>query len=540
MCKPTFDGKIDIMKFILILTIFLGYSHLSRSQHGQLRAIQFTIDSLKQIDPDKPEALRLALNSINPAKALNDSLLISYFLDQAGALARQMGKLDTALIMLKESLTYRTDSTDLRGLSITQQNIGKIYVSQGKYDLAAEQFKICLMLMEGNHNLRGQILFSNNIAVVYDLSHKYDQALRYYIIAHEAKEALGDSLELMESHHNLAMAYQHLNDLALARNHQIKALNYSIDLNNKHAEAMHSNSLANIYLDLDASKSARKYLNKALDIYSSGFSPVFMPNTYHYMAIYHQRAKQIDSACFYNDTCITLALELKNLKTLRDAYLLRSDLLEARGELANSLSSARQAMAYEDSLTDAESSAIALEEIKAKYTYEQYQRKAENSHAKITEAKLQSRLNFTIIVAVVAIIAVIVFVFWIIILMRKHGNKRTKLKTAQLVLINKHQSIMRALARQFKASEKKQIIESITPKLTSELKRLTEREMEILSHLALGWTSQEIANHLMTSHIIIKSHIVDLLKKLNLSSKQEAIYLAQSNKIIGSGVTIFA
>ncbi len=70
------------------------------------------------------------------------------------------------------------------------------------------------------------------------------------------------------------------------------------------------------------------------------------------------------------------------------------------------------------------------------------------------------------------------------------------------------------------------------------LSALTEREREILSHLARGESNKTIARALEISHDTVKLHVRHILTKLNLSSRVEAAVLAveQRNAHEGSPV----
>ncbi|MEO1049127.1 MAG: response regulator transcription factor [Bacteroidota bacterium] len=61
---------------------------------------------------------------------------------------------------------------------------------------------------------------------------------------------------------------------------------------------------------------------------------------------------------------------------------------------------------------------------------------------------------------------------------------------------------------------------------------LTTRETEILRLLSKGMTSPKIADELFISKLTVKTHIKNTYKKLSVSSKSEALTVAQSKKFI--------
>ena len=55
---------------------------------------------------------------------------------------------------------------------------------------------------------------------------------------------------------------------------------------------------------------------------------------------------------------------------------------------------------------------------------------------------------------------------------------------------------------------------------------LTDREIEILRHVALGKTNQEIADELVVSERTVRTHITNILAKLRLSNRTQAALYA--------------
>jgi two-component system nitrate/nitrite response regulator NarL len=62
------------------------------------------------------------------------------------------------------------------------------------------------------------------------------------------------------------------------------------------------------------------------------------------------------------------------------------------------------------------------------------------------------------------------------------------------------------------------------------LDSLTERERQILDHLARGQSNETIARALEISHDTVKLHVRHILSKLNLSSRVEAAVFAVESR----------
>jgi NarL family two-component system response regulator LiaR len=61
---------------------------------------------------------------------------------------------------------------------------------------------------------------------------------------------------------------------------------------------------------------------------------------------------------------------------------------------------------------------------------------------------------------------------------------------------------------------------------------LTEREMEVLSLVTQGKSNQQIADVMVISIATVKAHISNILSKLQVSSRAEAIAFAIKNKLV--------
>lgn len=67
------------------------------------------------------------------------------------------------------------------------------------------------------------------------------------------------------------------------------------------------------------------------------------------------------------------------------------------------------------------------------------------------------------------------------------------------------------------------------------LQQLTERERQILSHVARGMSNKAIAKALSISHDTVKLHVRHILAKLNLTSRVEAAVFAVEQKMMADG-----
>ena len=62
--------------------------------------------------------------------------------------------------------------------------------------------------------------------------------------------------------------------------------------------------------------------------------------------------------------------------------------------------------------------------------------------------------------------------------------------------------------------------------------RLTERELDVLGHLATGASNKEMARALFVTEATIKSHLVHIFTKLDVDSRARAIHVAREAGLI--------
>lgn len=77
--------------------------------------------------------------------------------------------------------------------------------------------------------------------------------------------------------------------------------------------------------------------------------------------------------------------------------------------------------------------------------------------------------------------------------------------------------------------------DEISPRLTPDLLELTERENDVLVLLANGQSNREIADSLYLSEATIKTHVSNLLSKLGVHSRVQAVIVAYEYGVVKVG-----
>lgn len=74
-----------------------------------------------------------------------------------------------------------------------------------------------------------------------------------------------------------------------------------------------------------------------------------------------------------------------------------------------------------------------------------------------------------------------------------------------------------------------------TPAPSAALEQLTDREAEVLAHLARGRTNREIAEAFVVSEATVKTHVARVLMKLDLRDRVQAVVFAYEHGVVVPG-----
>ncbi|GGW69803.1 hypothetical protein GCM10010350_63070 [Streptomyces galilaeus] len=71
-----------------------------------------------------------------------------------------------------------------------------------------------------------------------------------------------------------------------------------------------------------------------------------------------------------------------------------------------------------------------------------------------------------------------------------------------------------------------------SPQQQRRLADLTQREREVLTAIATGWTNSEIAEHLHLAESTVKSHISRILPKIDARDRVQAVIFAYDTGLV--------
>lgn len=424
--------------------------------------------------------------------------------------------------------------------------LGKTLAGKGDYAGSAKAFIQSLTCMEKAKHLQGMGFMMNNIGIVYDLQKNYVKALEYYQKSVKVKIQLKDSAGLATGYNNLGITYYNLEDIENAYTYHQKALVLNQKLKREESVGRSFNNLGLLALKQQKIKEAEGFFRQALAIRLRYKNEKEIATTYTNLAKVKLALNQMDSANIYNKQAYEIAQKIQAYALCRDVYVVASEIHKKEGKFEVALRYRDTVDRYNDSLIN-EENIKTIAEFESKYQHEKMRRTISEKNMLVAQKneKIKTQQTKTILWSAIALVALL-GILLLGVLFVNNQRKRTMLN-AQLLLIqdrNHKQQVQNEKLRQkmdemkLNIQEKEQLLntfyaapQNIT--LPSELLSLSERETEVLSHLALGWSDQEIADKLYLSKATVKTHLRRIYSKLLVKGRAEAVRIAHQYKILG-------
>lgn len=535
-----------------ILFAFCCFSiFLSYSQKEVLEAQKQNVDTLFFSNPD--EALEVSEEYLPLAYESKDTFYITYFLDQAGELNRFAGNYDRAISQLNHCLEYKVDWEDLKDLSLTHNNLGRTYGQKGMYELAVHHFLEALKLMETSGNLLGQSFYLNNLGAMYDLQKNYQMSLEYYKKALKIKKELKNDYSIAASLTNLGITYFNLGDLDQALKHHKQAYDIYSKGDNPDKWIRTVNNIGEIYIAKEEFDKAKSYFERALgnDSLIVEQSLRISVNSNYGNALL--QSKEYDKAKNYLNQAEKMAVEAQSYRLLSRISILKSQLFKELGKnqgsealLLKSIDYLNRNIAYNDTMINKEN-INSIAEMQAKYEYEKNKRLINEGKLSIAEKEKKIQKSkadiffwsgISLFLLLIVITALLLFFF---------KQRKNLLMKGQLRLIQNQKVSLEKLNEKVKTQldktmitlkEKEELLENVFSKsrdveLPDELLKLSKREMEVISYLALGWSDDMLAEKLFVSKSTIKTHLRRIYSKLLVKGRAEAVAIAHKYNLIG-------
>ncbi len=143
-------------------------------------------------------------------------------------------------------------------------NLGNLYKDMGKYEQAVNTLLQSLQISKKLNETSKQVVRASSLAFCYANLHQMDTARQFF---EEALSMVEPQSEMQVCiYHNMAAAYRVNGDLPTAQDYQAKALNMSIEINSKRAQAECRRGMGLTYVAQQNYSKAEELLQTALQI----------------------------------------------------------------------------------------------------------------------------------------------------------------------------------------------------------------------------------------------------------------------------------
>jgi signal transduction histidine kinase len=258
-----------------------------------------------------------------------------------------------------------------------------------------------------NEDSLNQAKVLDRMGSVYSDLNNYEKSLEVYKKSIEIYKSYHKQSRLPSVYVNIAEVYIKLEEYETAKSYIYNALKIVEKSDNLVRITDIKLSLLEIYIQEKKYNSALSLLNEALPVYKKlnytpGVANLFFGKARIHSYMYqNKRALEcIDSALFY-------AKQTSSIHTLKNAYLLESEIFEANKQFENSLKSFKKYKEYSDSVLN-EDALLKAEQIKSKYELKEKENEIHQLQSKTKLKQRQLQLSFGIF-AVIILSLVIIF-----------------------------------------------------------------------------------------------------------------------------------
>jgi len=387
-------------KYILICLLFL-----LNTIKFQAQANRSKLDSLLPLLDYAEDTARLSvLKNISEAYipfSLDSSHLYANFLLQEaknsdnlsftadgfnmiGYALREMVRMEESYIYFQKALDLRFDLKEYDKASNTLNLIGTAYHRTGDLEQSLGYYMQAIEQAEINGNpeyLSGPI---SNIGKLYSDMGDNEKALEYDLralaIARESNDIGGIAL----AYNHLGTIYQETGYLDTAKIFYKEAMKLYEETDNLSGAAHVYNNMAIIYFMEGSPEESLIHFRRAMEMRLASRDMISYSQSLMNMGIYYQMLEEYDSAIYYTDSSVVVAVEHNGLLEQKDSYLVLSECYEAKNDYKNSLKSFQDYVLIKDSIMD-ENGLKNIQEMETKYKSKEQQKELELKDLKIKQ-----------------------------------------------------------------------------------------------------------------------------------------------------------
>ncbi|MCT4580991.1 MAG: tetratricopeptide repeat protein [Flavobacteriales bacterium] len=458
--------------------------------------------------------------------------------------------MELSVLVTNKTIEIAKEKKALEGLKMSYMTLGGISYFKADYDRAIEYFYKAIDSTSSDQKLTAKdAKILGNIGVIYKKQGNLPKALSVQKRALKVFENEQDSLRISISLTNIGEIYRVQKDYeqALIAYQQSALIKQTIG--HQAGLGIVYNNMGLCYSEQKDFKQAEYYLSQAYLIEKKIGNKVRITETQLDLANHYFLSNQHLKSIGIADTALIASKELGLKRNLSDLYHVLSQNYEA-------LSQHKEALYYHQLFFEQREALLnedineKIAEMDVKYETAQREKEIERQHfaLKTQEAELEKNKLLRNTFAIVLLLSLIIVYF--LYRANRQNKQIANLMKGQNLLIEKRNVALETINNntsieleklQIALEDKEKILTNIfetkqAVEMPPELLKLSKREMEVLSYLALGWSDQEISDKLFISKSTTKTHLRRIYSKLLVKSRTEAVNIAHKYDLIGSSV----
>lgn len=239
---------------------------ISGNQHDTLKTYAFSDLCWEYRLLDQNKAILNGLKGIKLSRKINFKLGEGKNLNDLSIIYIDLGKLDSAIVLLNEAKIIKSELNDQLGVAAIHNKLGIIYQNQYKLEQALIENLAALKIYEKEDVPQYISHIKNNMANIHFRLGNNDKAIEIHKETLELRTKLKDYNGMGNSYVNLGNVYNEVDKTNLAIQNYKKGANIFKQEQDNKSLAFALNNLGSCYLDIKDYKNAKLNLEEALKL----------------------------------------------------------------------------------------------------------------------------------------------------------------------------------------------------------------------------------------------------------------------------------
>ena len=233
-------------------------------------------------------------SSLQVYSLINDSSGMAKVWNNLGIIYKYIGDYHKSIDYHLRSLKYKTFVNDSVGIISSLNNIGSIYFDLKEFLNSQDYYLRALNMSEKLTNYKFKQSIFNNLGLIGQELGQYEKSIDYLNKSISYCEKNDDQNGIATAFHNLGKSYFLLGEFPKALDHYFKAVKIYKDLGVENSQTL--NNIGQVYIELDYTGQALKYLNQAKEIAKRNNQFTHLRDIYNNLSVAYERLGEYQKA----------------------------------------------------------------------------------------------------------------------------------------------------------------------------------------------------------------------------------------------------